>query len=227
MQTTRIGGAGQGAYAGFNLATHVGDEPEHVAANRAALMSALSLPAAPCWLEQVHGTRTQQLPSTACDAADAAWTASAGQVCAVMTADCLPVLFCDEAGSCVAAAHAGWRGLADGVLEATIAAMPVAASQLMAWLGPAIGPRAFEVGTDVRARFVGIDASDAQHFVAAADADKYHADIYGLARARLRRAGLRNLSGGGLCTYSDADRFYSFRRDRVCGRMASLVWLQP
>ncbi|MDB5972393.1 MAG: pgeF [Hydrocarboniphaga sp.] len=230
-QTTRIGGAGQGVYAGFNLATHVGDDAQRVAANRAELRRALSLPAEPRWLEQVHGVRARQLPSATCNATDAAWTASPGEVCVVMSADCLPVLFCDEAGSCVATAHAGWRGLADGVLEATIAAMPAAPSRLMAWLGPAIGPQAFEIGAEVRARFVADDASAAQYFVAAADAGKdagkYWADLYGLARARLRKAGLQNIHGGGFCTYTDADRFFSFRRDRVCGRMASLIWLQP
>lgn len=224
VQTTRIGGVGQGAYAGFNLATHVGDDAASVAANRAALCSALSLPTEPRWLEQVHGTQALRLPATGCNTADAAWTAKAGEVCVVMTADCLPVLFCDEAGSCVAAAHAGWRGLVDGVLESTIAAMPVPASRLMAWLGPAIGPQAFEVGIEVRERFVAIDSIAAQHFVAAAD-NKYYADIYALARDRLRRAGLQRISGGGLCTVTDAARFFSFRRDRVCGRMASLIWL--
>ena len=226
-QTTRIGGAGQGAYAGFNLALHVGDDSQRVVANRAELRSALSLPAEPRWLEQVHGIHARQLPSASCNASDAAWTSAPGEVCVVMSADCLPVLFCDEAGSCVAAAHAGWRGLADGVLEAAIAAMPAAPSKLMAWLGPAIGPQAFEIGAEVRARFVEGDASAAQYFAAAADADKFYADLVGLARARLRRAGLQNISGGGYCTYQDAMRFFSFRRDRVCGRMASLVWLQP
>ena len=208
VQTTRIGGAGQGAYAGLNLATHVGDDAQAVAANRAALRKALSLPAEPRWLEQVHGTQALQLPSRDCNTGDAAWTANPGEVCVVMTADCLPVLFCDEDGGCVAAAHAGWRGLADGVLEATVR------------------PRAFEVGSEVRMRFVAIDAAAAQHFVAAADnSGKYFADIYGLARDRLRRAGVQRISGGGLCTVSDAARFFSFRRDRVCGRMASLIWL--
>jgi YfiH family protein len=227
VQTTRIGGVGQGAYAGFNLATHVGDEAAVVAANRAALKSALSLPAEPRWLEQVHGTLALQLPATDCNTADASWTANADQVCVVMTADCLPVLFCDEAGECVATAHAGWRGLVDGVLEATVASMPVPPSRLIVWLGPAIGPQAFEVGAEVRMRFVAIDAAAAQHFVAAADnSGKFYADIYGLARDRLRRSGVQRISGGGLCTVTDASRFFSFRRDRVCGRIASLVWLQ-
>jgi YfiH family protein len=225
-QTTRVGGFSKGAYAGFNLATHVGDDAAQVAANRAALKQTLALPAEPRWLEQVHGTHALQLPAASCNASDASWTAQPGEVCVVMTADCLPVLFCDEAGECVAAAHAGWRGLVDGVLEATVAAMPAPASKLMAWLGPAIGPQAFEVGAEVRERFVAIDASAAQHFVASADKDqKYHADIYGLARDRLRECGVRNVSGGGLCTVTDAQRFFSFRRDRVCGRMASLIWL--
>lgn len=227
-QTTRIGGASGGDYAGFNLATHVGDDASQVAANRAALRQALQLPAEPRWLEQVHGRHALQLPAASCNAADASWTAAAGEVCVVMTADCLPVLFCDEAGSCVAAAHAGWRGLVDGVLEATVAAMPVPASRLIAWLGPAIGPQAFEVGPEVRERFVAVDPMAAQHFVAAADKKgKHYADLYGLARDRLRNSGLRNISGGGFCTYTDAQRFFSFRRDRNCGRMASLVWLQP
>lgn len=226
VQTTRIGGVGVGAYAGFNLATHVGDDPAAVAANRAALKQALALPAEPRWLEQVHGTRAQQLPAVDCNASDAAWTASAGEVCVVMTADCLPVLFCDRGGLCVAAAHAGWRGLVDGVLEATIAALPVPASQLLAWLGPAIGPQVFEVGSEVRERFVAADAAAAAHFVAGAAPGKHYADLYGLARDRLRAAGVSAISGGGACTYTDAQHYFSFRREPRCGRMASLIWLE-
>lgn len=232
VQTTRIGGAGQGAYAGFNLATHVGDDPTHVAANRAALRRYLQLPGEPHWLDQVHGTQAVHLSGDArlpadCNARDAAWTDQPAQVCVVMTADCLPVLFCDDDGRCVAAAHAGWRGLADGVLETTIAALPAAPQRLMAWLGPAIGPAAFEVGSEVRARFVADDAGSAACFAPAGAPGQYFADLYALAQRRLHQSGVARVYGGQACTLTDRERYFSFRRDRVCGRMASLIWLRP
>jgi len=195
-----------------------------VAANRAELR--LALPAEPVWLEQVHGIRVVDAALAAkLPAADAALARQAGVVCAVMTADCLPVLFCDRAGSVVAAAHAGWRGLQAGVLEATLAAMAVAPTEILAWLGPAIGPQAFEVGAEVRAAFVAADPAAAQAFRAQA-ADKWLADIYLLARQRLLAAGIRAISGADFCTVSDAQRFFSYRRDGLTGRMATLVWLE-
>lgn len=224
LQTLRGGGGSPAPWAGLNLGDHVGDEPLRVAANRAALRTLL--PAEPLWLQQVHGT-------VAVDAdfkvdslqADAAFSRQAGHVCAVMTADCLPVLFCDRAGSVVAAAHAGWRGLLAGVLEQTIARMAVPSCELLAWLGPAIGPACFEVGDDVRTAFVEHDPSSAVAF-AAHGPGKWLADIYGLGRLRLQRAGIHAISGGNLCTVSDPSRLFSFRRDGVTGRMASLIWLE-
>jgi YfiH family protein len=156
--------------------------------------------------------------------ADASFSVEQGKVCAVMTADCLPVLFCDRAGSVVAAAHAGWRGLLDGILECTIAALPVVPGELLAWLGPAIGPERFEVGGEVRAAFVAHDAQAAACF--RPHGDKWLADIYSLARQRLQAAGVTNIHGGGQCTVSDAERYFSYRRDGVTGRMATLIWLE-
>jgi YfiH family protein len=207
----------------FNLGDHVGDDPAHVAANRAALRE--HLPAEPAWLKQVHGIATvnpKKCPNS--KEADAAFTSDSGVVCAVMTADCLPVLFCDRAGTVVAAAHAGWRGLAARVLEETMARMAVPASELLAWLGPAIGPSAFEVGDEVRAVFVAHDAQAAQAFVAHRPG-KWLADIYLLARQRLTAAGVSSISGGDRCTFSESTDFFSYRRDGVTGRMASLIWL--
>lgn len=223
LVTTREGGVSVAPYDGFNLGTHVGDAPSAVAANRAQLASLL--PAAPKWLEQVHGVRVVEaagLVEVPC--ADAAVTREAGVVCAVMTADCLPVLLSARDGSVVGIAHAGWRGLAAGVIESTIAAMNTPPQSLIAWLGPAIGPTAFEVGEDVRAAFVAIDPASEADFTAAGQG-KWFADIFALARRRLARAGVAQVFGGGLCTFTDAKRFYSYRRDRVTGRMASLIWL--
>jgi len=224
LQTTRQGGLSPAPWQGLNLGDHVGDAPERVAANRAELRG--SLPAEPAWLQQVHGIHVVDA-ATAIDRpeADAAYARQPGAVCAVMTADCLPVLLCDRAGTVVAAAHAGWRGLQAGVLEATIAAMAVPPADLLAWLGPAIGPQAFEVGEEVRAAFVAADADAVQAFRPGA-AGKWLADIYLLARQRLQAAGIFSVSGGDLCTVSDAGRFFSYRRDNITGRMATLIWLE-
>jgi hypothetical protein len=175
----------------------------------------------------VHSARVVELGREANPEADAAFTRQAGQVCAVLTADCLPVLFCDRAGSVVAAAHAGWRGLAGGVLEATVAAMRVPPGEILAWMGAAIGPQAFEVGSEVREIFVGQHAEADKAFLRhpASARGKWLADIYQLARIRLERAGVQALYGGGRCTFTEADCFYSYRRDGVTGRMASLIWL--
>lgn len=223
LQTTRVGGCSLAPWASFNLGDHVGDDPVRVAANRAALRHLL--PQEPCWLRQVHGTVVVDAGAAGnTTTADAAWTCRAETVCAVMTADCLPVLFCDRAGTTVAAAHAGWRGLAAGVLEAAIGAMNVAPGELLAWLGPAIGPANFSVGEDVRAAFVVPDPAAAAAF-AAHGSGKWLADIYALASRRLAAAGITAISGGGWCTLADQERFYSYRRDGVTGRMATLVWL--
>jgi len=222
LQTLRTGGCSPAPWASFNLGDHVGDEPARVAANRAELRR--QLPAEPLWLQQVHGTvvvDAGQAPQAA--TADASFANKPGQVCAVMTADCLPVLFCDRAGTVVAAAHAGWRGLLNGILEGTIAAMQRPPADLLAWFGPAIGPGRFEVGSEVRAAFVARDAHAAGCF--RPHGDKWLADIYSLARQRLQAAGVKHIHGDGACTVSDAERYFSYRRDGVTGRMASLIWL--
>lgn len=225
--TLRGGGCSKPPYASFNLGNHVGDNAQAVADNRARLRRELALPQAPMWLTQVHGTHVAVASRPGTAAADAsvahAWD-DAGAVCAVLTADCLPVLLCDRQATCWGAAHAGWRGLAAGVLEATIARLAVAPTQLIAWLGPAIGPAAFEVGQDVHDAFCAQHAEDAVAFTAGPQQGKYRADICQLARARLTRAGVRAVYGGGLCTVGAPERFYSYRRDGQTGRMASLIW---
>lgn len=223
--TLRFGGCSLAPYDSFNLGAHVGDQPEHVTTNRQRLREALSLPADPFWLNQVHGAsvvRAGEKPS-GCDA-DASIARTAGEVCVIMTADCLPVLFCSRQGDEVAAAHAGWRGLSKGVLESTLSGMQTANSDILAWLGPAIGPTAFEVGDEVRAVFVAQDAANKAAFVSNRPGH-WLADLYQLARIRLRNAGVTRISGGGFCTYTDRARFFSYRRDGVTGRMASLIWI--
>ncbi|TXH03895.1 MAG: peptidoglycan editing factor PgeF [Nevskiaceae bacterium] len=224
--TTRAGGVSAGPYATLNLGVHVGDDPAVVVANRARLRAALSLDTEPVWLRQVHGVAVARLPAPPDTLeADAAVASDAGVVCAILTADCLPVLFCADDGSAVGAAHAGWRGLLAGVLEQTLRALPVPSSRVLAWLGPAIGPRAFEVGREVRDAFVGADPAAAAAFASSDVHGKYLADLYALARLRLRAAGVTRIHGGGECTHGDRERFFSYRRDGVCGRMATLIWL--
>jgi len=229
VSTLRTGGVSVGAYASLNLGGHVGDDPQAVRENRARLSAAVGLPAAPLWLEQVHGSTVIEHPGTLGDdrtppQADAAVTFAARQVCSVMTADCLPVVLADRAGTRVGVAHAGWRGLAGGVLEATVRALRIEPRALVAWLGPAISQTAFEVGAEVRAAFLARSAAHADAFVVNA-AGRYQADIYALARHALGAAGVRDVSGGGACTSVDSQRFFSFRRDGSTGRMATLAWL--
>ncbi|MEO9383386.1 peptidoglycan editing factor PgeF [Chromobacterium phragmitis] len=225
LATTRNGGASQPPYASLNLGAHVGDDPEAVAVNRARLRD--ELPAEPAWLNQVHGIVVVDAATVgdAAPDADASFAREPGVVCAVMTADCLPVLLCDEQGRAVAAAHAGWRGLCEGVIEAAVAAMSEPPARLMAWLGPAIGPDAFEVGAEVRQAFLAKDPAAAAAFVDIGDG-KYLADIYALARLRLEKLGVARVYGGDFCTVIDRGRFFSYRRDGVTGRMASLIWLE-
>jgi len=224
LATTRKGGTSPPPYDSFNLGDHVGDDPAAVADNREILRA--FLPAEPKWLKQVHGTAVARADGLSAPVeADAVIAFQTNTVCAVLTADCLPVLFCDRQGTRVAAAHAGWRGLAAGVLEASVAAMQCDPAEILAWLGPAIGPQAFEVGEEVRDTFVRDLPAAAAAFVPG-QPGKWLADIYELARLRLARAGVHQVFGGGLCTYRDAERFYSFRRDKTTGRMASLIWLQ-
>lgn len=223
--TTRIGGLSEGAWQGLNLGAHVGDDPSAVAENRRRLVTQLDLPGEPQWLDQVHGVQVRS-PREPAECADACFEDRPGRVCVVMTADCLPVLLCNVAGTRVAAAHAGWRGLLAGVLERAVAAFDESGAQILAWLGPAIGPKVFEVGDEVRAAFVDENPLSARHFIAHR-AGHWLADLYGLARLRLTRVGVEQVSGGDLCTFSDPARFFSYRRDGVTGRMASLIWLQP
>jgi YfiH family protein len=224
VQTTRGGGVSQGPWDSLNLALHTGDDPETVQKNRERLSLALGLTRTPSWPRQVHGAVVvEAAPTTDTVAADAVVARGAGEVCGVQTADCLPVLFCSLDGAVVAAAHAGWRGLAGGVLEATLRSMARPSAEVMAWLGPAIGPQAFEVGPEVRAAFVADHAGAAAAFRAGAG-DRWFADIYRLARLRLERAGVTDVHGGGRCTFSESDTFFSYRRDGVCGRMATLIW---
>ncbi|MHB1085535.1 MAG: peptidoglycan editing factor PgeF [Thiobacillus sp.] len=224
LMTTRVGGVSGAPWTSFNLGDHVGDDPGHVASNRARLRQ--HLPAEPGWLRQVHSARVVELGCVSNAEADAAFTHQKGQVCAVLTADCLPVLFCGRAGSVVAAAHAGWRGLANGVLEATVAAMQVPPGEVLAWMGAAIGPLAFEVGDEVRQIFVAQHPEAVVAFAPHPTPGKWLADIYQLARIRLNHVGVHAIYGGGRCTFSEADSFYSYRRDGVTGRMAALIWLE-
>ena len=228
LQTTRQGGVSRPPYARLNLGDHVGDDRLAVAANRALLRESLAGGGDPVWLEQVHGTRVVDAASCSPVAppaqADASFAREPGVVCTVMTADCLPVLFCADDGSVVAAAHAGWRGLLAGVLEETVAAMAVPAGTVLAYLGPAIGPRAFEVGDEVRTAFVAADAALAAAFKPARPG-KWLADLYMLARLRLAGQGVVRVYGGDFCTHSDGYRFFSYRRDGQTGRMASMIWL--
>ncbi len=224
LSTTRAGGVSVAPYDSLNLGTHVGDDPANVTANRAQVRRIV--PSEPAWLNQVHGTVVVDAASASgVPDADASVSRAPGAVCVVMTADCLPVLLCDRAGTVVGAAHAGWRGLHGGVIEATVAAMHVAPADVIAWLGPAIGPSAFEVGDEVRAAFVAADAAAVTAFMPAGQPGKWLADIYLLARQRLAALGVKAIYGGDCCTVSESSRFFSYRRDGVTGRMGSLVWL--
>lgn len=226
LSTLRTGGVSSGVYQGLNLGAHVGDAPEAVEENRRLLALAAGLDCEPLWLEQVHSPRAVYAADWQVGVqADACVALSPGQVCAIMTADCLPVLFCDEFGKSVAAAHAGWRGLLSGVLESTLFMMNAPPAKILAWIGPGIGRQAFEVGEEVRQAFVTRDAG-ATGFFQANPAGRWQADLPGLARHRLNKLGLERVFGGDLCTASDAERFFSYRRDGQCGRMASMVWLE-
>jgi YfiH family protein len=220
--TTRAGGVSAGPYASFNLGLRAGDDPGAVAANREQLRALL--PQEPKWLRQVHGADVVEADAlTDAPEADAAVARRHGTVCAVMVADCIPVLLADREGKLVAVAHAGWRGLAAGVIEKTVARMALDPARILAYLGPGIGPRAFEVGADVRDAFLARDAQSGAAFTPHAPG-KWLADLFALARRQLAGAGVTSVHGGGLCTYSDTQRFYSYRRERVTGRMAAVIW---
>ncbi len=226
LVTTRAGGTSRAPHDTMNLGSRCGDEPLAVARNRAELRALL--PSGPAWMKQVHGMRVVDVDALVAGEpeADAAIARSPGAVCAVLTADCLPVFLCDEAGTVVALAHAGWRGLAAGVLENTVRAMGAEPRRLMAWIGPGIAAPAYEVGAEVRGAFVAAHAGDADAFQAT-QPGHWLADLPLLARRRLGRLGVPRVGGGTLCTHADAARFYSFRRDGATGRMASLIWIQP
>ena len=227
--TTRAGGVSRGAHAGLNLGERSGDDADAVRSNRANLRQ--WLPAEPLWLCQVHGTTVVEADGAKGNPeADAAIARRPGMVCAALTADCLPVLLCDESGTTVAAVHAGWRGLCAGVIERTLLAMKRAPDSLLAYLGPAIGPAAYEVGAEVRDAFIAADPAGSSGSAAAfapGRPGKFYADLYALARLRLARGGVARVYGGGYCTYTERERFYSYRRDGTTGRMASLIWMDP
>lgn len=224
-QSLRTGGHSSARYASLNLGVHVGDDARAVAENRALLKRKLALPAEPLWLEQVHGATVIDADRDSARLGDAIVARRPGLVCAIQTADCLPVLLAHDSGTLVAAAHAGWRGLSAGVLEATVRAMAVPGSESMAWLGPAIGPQSFEVGEEVREAFVSQDGAAAAAFMRN-PRGRWQADLYHLARQRLNAVGVTRVYGGGLCTYRDDARFFSHRRDGGSGRMATLIWLE-
>ncbi len=225
--TLRSGGVSQAPYDSLNLGTRVGDAAEAVAENRRRVRKHLSLPGEPTWLHQVHGTNVLDLPASAAadTPADGAVCIRSDAVCAVQVADCMPVLFADRAGTVVGAAHAGWRGLCAGILESTVHKMGAQTAHLLTWLGPAIGPDHFEVGDEVRAAFFAEDPGADAAFVANARG-RWQCDLYALARRRLARLGITAVYGGGWSTWADARRFFSFRRDGVCGRMAALIWIE-
>lgn len=231
LMTTRRGGVSLPPYDSLNLASHVGDDPRAVAENRRILRR--HLPSEPLWLTQVHGAGVAEAGRDAAGVeADAALARAPGQVCAVLTADCLPVLLCDSRASVVAVAHAGWRGLLAGVIEATVRAMGIGPARVLAWLGPAIGPDAFEVGEEVRQAFIERDPIAATAFRPTLPGTldgaprKWLADLYALARLRLQALGVEQVYGAAGCTYREVERFYSYRRDGRTGRMAALIWLE-
>lgn len=224
LQTTRQGGVSDAPYDSLNLGDHVGDEPLTVARNRVLLNHLL--PSEPVWLEQAHGTLVANADNAGClPQADACIARHRESVCVVMTADCLPVLFCDAQGSVVGAAHAGWKGLAAGVIESTVQAMNIPPQNLMAWLGPAISQEAFEVGEEVRTVFVAAQPQAASAFTTG-QSGKWLADLYALARMRLNALGITQIYGGNHCTYRENEKFFSYRRDGTTGRMGTFIWLE-
>ena len=228
--TLRSGGVSLAPFDSLNVGVHVGDAPEAVRENRRRVREQLRLPAEPTWIEQVHGTDVAELDAPGAEqarggAADAVFTRHPHRVCVVQVADCMPVLLAARDGSCVAAVHAGWRGLAAGVIEAALRRLGTEPAQLIAWLGPAIGVRHFEVGSEVRDAFLAHDPGAAVAF-SANSRGCWQCDLAGLARRRLGAAGITAVSGGQWCTYEDPTRFFSYRRDGQCGRMAALIWLE-
>ena len=226
--TTREGGVSEAPFDSFNLGDHVGDEKSAVKTNRTLLVEKFNLPQAPLFLTQTHSTRVIQLPYSGDNLeADAVYTNHSNQVCAVMTADCLPVLFTNKQGTEVAAAHAGWRGLCDGVLEETVKCFQSVPQEIIAWLGPAIGPTAFQVGREVIEQFMAFDPIAETAFTADPNEEgKYLGNLYQIAKQRLNKLGITDISGGEYCTFNEKETFFSYRRDGVTGRMASVVWFE-
>jgi len=222
--TTRAGGVSGGEFASLNLGERAGDTAQNVARNRAIVRE--HLPAEPRWLEQVHGAHVVELGGAmpASPRADAAVSGTAGAVAVVLTADCMPLFLANRDGSRVGLAHAGWRGMASGVIENAVVALDAAPANVLAWMGPTIGPDAFEVGPEVRAAFVAVDRR-AEDAFRPHKPGKYMADLYALARQRLARAGVAAVFGGGFCTYHDAERFFSYRRVKASGRMGAFIWI--
>ena len=225
LSSIREGGVSQAPFTGLNLGHHVGDNPKHVALNRVALVKATKMPSTPVWLNQVHGTDVLTLPysNQPHPSADAVYTNTSHQVCAIMTADCLPVLLCNGSGTEVSAVHAGWKGLLSGVIENAIDKFSDKYG-MMAWLGPAIGPQSFEVGDEVRDAFISLDKNAKLAFIQTDTA--WLANLYQLARLRLKNKGVDQITGGEYCTYSDPERFYSYRRDVTTGRQATCIWIE-
>jgi YfiH family protein len=224
--TTRPGGVSEGEYASMNLGTSSGDDPERVAQNRRIVRE--HLPSTPQWMAQIHGTDVadlDRLREGEVPRADAAVTSQAGKVAVVLTADCMPLLLCDRAGRRVAVAHAGWRGMAAGVIESAVSSLRAQPADVMAWMGPTIGPAAFEVGAEVREAFLA-GAPEAASAFTSHTPGKYMADLYALARQRLARAGVAQVSGGAFCTYREAGRFFSYRRVPRSGRMGAFIWME-
>lgn len=226
--TTRIGGNSKAPYDSLNLAYHVNDDDNAVAANREQLGTQFRLPNPPCWLQQVHSTKVILAETYAQPPiADAVYTHEPGAVCAVLTADCLPLLLCDQQGTQVAAVHAGWRGLAGGIIASTLAQFKAPRTAILAWLGPAIGPAAYEVGKEVKAAFEALEPQSESAFKPAARPEHWYADLYELARLQLKKSGVNQIFGGKHCTFTEKELFYSYRRDgNASGRMASLIWLE-
>lgn len=227
LTSCRTEGNSLAPFDGFNLALHVGDQYEHVVANRVLLREQLQLDQEPKWLQQTHSNNVVNASSIVPDkaSADASFTNNAGVVCAVLTADCLPVVFSDKHGTCVGIAHAGWRGLLNGIIQRTIAAMSKTTEVDYAWLGPAIGPKVFEVGADVY-ELCRQQNPALQHAFTSMGAGKWNLDIYKAAKIVLAAADISNIYGGDYCTYTDSERFYSYRRSKCTGRMATLIWIK-
>lgn len=225
--TTRVGGKSLSPYDSFNLAYHVNDNPHHVGQNREQLMRDLNLPNQPYWINQIHSTTVVEAHTvTENTSADAMYSLYPNHVCAILTADCLPILITNTTGTVIAAIHAGWRGLAQGIIANTLQTLPSSVTELIAWLGPAISSPHYEVGREVRDQFVH-QHRDAEQAFTLTSQDRWHACLYTLAKQQLQQLGVHQIYGGNLCTYANPELFFSYRRDIITGRMATLIWFSP